>query len=427
MSTSLFHPEICPLFTVRRSLLAIFTLFSFLVSPLFSQVKTGADLLLTKYRALVAGKHVGLITNQTGRLSDGRFLADVLHKDPDVTLAALFGPEHGIRGAAPAGERQSDNVDSATGVTAYSLYGRIYKPTPEMLKGIDLLLFDIQDVGARFYTYISTLSYAMEAAAEQGIPFVVLDRPNPIRGTWVEGFGREDSLRSFVGLQPIPIVHGMTVGELATLFNNEGWLAGGIHANLTVVKMEGWKRDMWYDQTGLPWVPPSPNIPTIESAVVYPGMCLVEGTNLSEGRGTAKPFEYISAPYVDGNKLAAELNGERLPGVRFEPIMVTPVSIPGASTNPKYKGERCGGVFVHVTDRNVYEPVRTGVCLIAAARKLYPQEFRWRSHRGIDRLAGTALFREGIDDGWSPERIVGLWKTVVERFRTLRTASLLYP
>jgi len=414
-------------FTIRCSFLALFTLFSFLGAPLFSQVKTGADLLLTKYRVLVAGKRVGLITNQTGRLSDGRFLADVLHKDPDVTLAALFGPEHGIRGAAPAGVRQSDNVDSATGVPAYSLYGKNYKPTPAMLKGIDVLLFDIQDVGARFYTYISTLSYAMEAAAEQGIPFVVLDRPNPIRGTWVEGFGREDSLRSFVGLQPIPIVHGMTVGELATMYNNEGWLAGGIHANLTVVKMEGWKRNMWYDQTGLPWISPSPNIPTIESAVVYPGMCLVEGTNLSEGRGTVRPFEYISAPYVDGKKLAAELNAAHLPGVRFEPMAVTPVSIPGASTNPKYKGEECGGVFVHVTDRNVYEPVKAGVYLIAAAKKLYPHQFRWRSHRGIDRLAGTPRFRQAIDEGWPPERIAGLWKMEVKQFRTLRAASLLYP
>lgn len=417
-------------FTFHFSLFTVTFLFT-LSSSLFtfsaiSQVKTGADLLLTKYRSLVAGKRVGLVTNQTGRLSDGRFLADVLHKDREVRLVALFGPEHGIRGAAPAGVQQADNVDSATGVPAYSLYGKVYKPTPEMLKGIDVLIYDIQDVGARFYTYISTLSYVMEAAAENGIPFVVLDRPNPIRGIWVEGFGREDSLRSFVGLQPIPIAHGMTVGELATMYNNEGWLAHGIHANLTVVRMEGWTRDMWFDQAGLPWIAPSPNIPTLETAVVYPGMCLVEATNLAEGRGTEKPFLTIGAPYVDGSQFARELNAAGLPGVKFDAVMMTPVSIPGVATNPKYSGEVCGGVYVHVTDRNVFEPVKAGVYLLAVARRLYPKDFRWTSPRGIDRLAGTPLLRLGIDRREAPETLTALWKAVVEKFRSDRSKFLLY-
>ncbi|MBI3112292.1 MAG: DUF1343 domain-containing protein [Ignavibacteriales bacterium] len=390
-----------------------------------AQVLSGADLLLQKHFSMIQGKRVGLVTNHSALLADGRHLADALAENPEVKLVALFGPEHGIRGDAPAGAKIQDDIDGKTGAKVYSLYGRINKPTPEMLQGVDVLVFDIFDVGARFYTYESTMSHAMEAAAENNIPYIVLDRPNPIRGTWVEGFIRLDSLRSFVGLHPIPIAHGLTMGELATLYNGEGWLKNHIKAQLTVIRMEGWKRSQWYDETGLKWVKPSPNIPTLASAVVYPGTCFFEGTNLSEGRGTEKPFEYIGAPYVHGAPWAQELNSRNLPGVRFEPIEFTPKEIPGAATNPKHKGALCGGVFVNVMDRNTFEPIKTAIHMLSTLKQLYPSEFQWRPG-SIDRLSGTPNTRLWIDAGESPEKIVSAWKAEVKEFENLRAKYLLY-
>lgn len=367
----------------------LFTLYSSPFTAIaLSQVTVGADRLLSNEFHLISGKRVGLVTNHTGVLSSGKHLADALHDDPRVTLQALFGPEHGIRGEAPAGGHVGDGRDSATGVTVFSLYGKTYKPTPEMLKNIDVLMFDIQDVGARFYTYISTMSYAMEAAAENKIPFIVLDRPNPITGVRVEGPIREDSLRSFVGLHPIPIVHGMTVGELATMFNEEGWLKDGVKADLHVVKMDGWRREMWYDETGLRWIPPSPNIRTLETAVVYPGTCLIEATNLSEGRGTERPFEYIGAPFVDGEAFAKELNQLHLPGVNFQPITFTPRPMSGA-TSPKYSGILCAGVGIQVIDREIFEPVRTGHALLVTAKRIVGEPFALRVG-ALERLVGVA-------------------------------------
>lgn len=389
------------------------------------QVKTGADLLFEKHMNLIEGKRVGLVTNHTAVLSNGRHLADALHDDKRTTLVALFGPEHGVRGDAPAGDQIADTIDSRTGAPTFSLYGAINKPTKEMLKDVDVLIFDIQDVGVRFYTYISTLSYSLEAAAEQNIPCIVLDRPNPIRGTWVEGFNRDDSLRSFVGLHPIVLADGMTIGELATMYNEEGWLKDGIKANLTVVKMEGWKRTMWYDQTGLKWLPPSPNIPTLETAILYPGTCLFEGTNLSEGRGTLRPFENIGAPYIDGATWAKTLNEMNLPGVRFDPAEFTPQSIPTMATRPKRLGEKCGGVMVKITDRDLLEPVKVGVAMLVAVKKLYPDSLRWRQ-RSIDRLSGTPKLRMAVDAGASTDEIVGMWKDDVEQFKRVRAKHLLY-
>ena len=389
----------------------------------YSQVLVGADRLVSDEFVLIEGKRVGLVTNHTGILSDGRHLADVLHEDRRVTLQALFGPEHGIRGETEGGLEVSHDRDAKTGARVFSLYGATNKPTPEMLDSIDMLLFDIQDVGVRFYTYISTMSYAMEAAAEKGIPFIVLDRPNPIRGTEVEGFVREDSLRSFVGLHPIPIAYGMTIGELAMLFNGAGWLKGGVRANLIVVPMKGWKRSMWYDETGVRWIPPSPNMKTLSTAVVYPGTCLIEGTNLSEGRGTDKPFEYIGAPYVDGEKWAELLNSYDLPGVRFEPVRFTPA--PNESVNPKHASKECEGVFLNVTDRNVYEPVKTGIYILVSAKHLFPRDFGWRK-ASIDRLSGTPMLRESIDKGLSASKIVELSQKTIEQFEHLRSRYLLY-
>lgn len=390
-----------------------------------SQVKTGADVLFEKYFNLVEGKRVGLVTNHSALLSNGKHLADALFEDKRTKLVALFGPEHGVRGDAPAGARIQNAVDTKTGVPVYSLYGAINKPTDEMLKDVDVLIFDLQDVGVRFYTYISTLSYAMEAAAEHNIPYIVLDRPNPIRGTWVEGFNREDTLRSFVGLHPIVVAHGMTIGELATMYNKEGWLKNGIKAKLTVVKMEGWKRTMWYDQTGLRWVRPSPNLPTLKSATVYPGTCFIEGTNLSEGRGTERPFEFIGAPYVDGVRWASTLNDCKLNGVTFEAIEFTPRSIENVAMHPKHESVKCGGILVNVTDREAFEPVRTGVFILSSAKKLFPDSLKWRE-RSIDRLAGTPRLRNAIDAGMPPEKIVQMWKEDVDKFKVVRQKHLLY-
>lgn len=407
-----------------RSIALLIAFVSAWCITVFPQVKVGADLLLQKHPQLISGKRIGLVTNHSAVLADGRHLADALHQRSDIKLVALFGPEHGIRGDAPAGAKIQHGIDERTGVPAYSLYGKDYKPTGEMLDEVDVLLYDIQDVGARFYTYISTLSYAMEAAAEKDILFIVLDRPNPIRGTWVEGFVREDSLQSFVGLHPIPVAHGMTVGELAMMYNDEGWLKNGVKAMLTVVTMDGWNRNMWFDETGLSWTRPSPNIRTTTTAALYPGTCLIEGTNLSEGRGTERPFEYIGAPFVDGSRLAAELNAKRLPGVRFETVRFTPKEIPNVVGNPKHKGNECGGIAIVLTDRNIYEPVKTGIFILAAARKLFEKDFQWRG--SIDRLTGTSRVRQSITEGVPAEEIVKEWSPEVEKFKLIRSKYLLY-
>jgi uncharacterized protein YbbC (DUF1343 family) len=307
-------------------------------------VLVGADILFTERLDLLKGKRVGLVTNHTALLSDGRHVADVITGRDDMDLVALFGPEHGIRGDTTG--PILNGVDPATGIPIYSLYGKTKKPTPRMLAGLDVLVFDIQDVGARFYTYISTMGHVMGAAAKMNIPFVVLDRPNPLTGTRVEGPVAEDSMLSrlvplppklatgakpelstppdstlsLVTFAPIPIMHGMTVGELAMMYNGQGWLEDSIRVHLTVIRMKNWSRDFWYDETGLQWVNPSPNMLTLKTAMVYPGVCLFEGVNISEGRGTDKPFEYIGAPWLNTAQVIELLDNASLPGVQFEPI-----------------------------------------------------------------------------------------------------------
>jgi uncharacterized protein YbbC (DUF1343 family) len=407
---------------MKTSLGSLLTLVTISIS---AQVLPGADVLLTEHQDLIKGKRLGVVTNHSALLKDGRHLVDALMAVPDVKVVALFGPEHGIRGDAPDGRSVRDTVDPKTGVPMYSLYGRISKPTKEMLAGVDVLIFDIQDVGARFYTFISTMSHAMEAAAENGIPYLVLDRPNPIRGTWVEGPLRVDSLRSFVGLHPIPIAHGMTVGELATMFNSEGWLANGVKAQLTVVPCKGWKREQWYDQTGLTWVKPSPNMATLATATVYPGTCLFEGTNLSEGRGVEKPFETIGAPFVDGEAWAKALNARSLPGVRFEPVRFTPREIPNVASRPKHQGVECGGVSVVVTDRERFEPVRTAIHMLETVKRVSGDKFQWRAG-SIDRLSGTPSLRLALDAGTSAEDIVKGWSKDLQTFAKVRAKYLRY-
>ncbi|MCX6137046.1 MAG: DUF1343 domain-containing protein [Ignavibacteriales bacterium] len=390
------------------------------------QVKSGADVLMQSRQDLLRGKRIGLITNHSALLADGRHLADAIRADSAMHLVALFGPEHGIRGDAPDGKSIQTGTDPKTGVPVFSLYGKVSKPTAEMLKKVDVLVYDIQDVGARFYTFISTLFLTMEAAAEFNIPYVVLDRPNPIRGVSANGPIREDSLKSFVGWAPMPISHGMTVGELATMANGTGWLHGAAKANLTVVRMEGWNRNTWYDETGLRWVKPSPNMATLRTATVYPGTCLFEGTNLSEGRGSEKPFEYIGSPFMENVRWRDALIGLHLPGVMFDTVSFVPVEIANAVNNPKYKGQLCRGVAVSVTDRNVFEPVLIGVAMVKTAHDAAPNDFQFRDRR-FDLLAGSPRVRLMINAGKSVEEIAGSWKVEAESFRKARMRYLLYP
>jgi uncharacterized protein YbbC (DUF1343 family) len=390
-----------------------------------SRVKIGAEILIEKRLDLIKGKKIGIVTNHTGILPDGRHIVDVLNEIEGVKIVALFGPEHGIRGEVPDGKSISHGVDAKTGIPVFSLYGEVKKPTEEMLKDIDVLIFDIQDVGARFYTYISTMSYCMEACAEMGKKFIVLDRPNPIRGVYVDGPILEPRFKSFVGLHPIPVAHGMTVGELAKMFNDEGWLKNAVKADLTVVKMENYSRKMWFDQTGLPWVKPSPNMMTLKTAIVYTATCFIEGTNVSEGRGTQHPFEWIGAPWIDGEKLAKELNYYKLPGVKFEPISFTPTDIEKVTVDPKYEGEKCGGVYLNVYDREKFEPVKVGVYILYALKKLYPDKFKWRT-AGQDRLWGTDKVRLMIDEGKKPDEIIKTWEDDVKKFLSIRQKYLLY-
>jgi len=390
-----------------------------------SRVKVGAEILIEKHLDLIKGKKIGIVTNHTGILPDGRHIVDVLNEIEDVKVVALFGPEHGIRGEVPDGKSISHGVDTKTGIPVFSLYGEVKKPTTEMLKDIDVLIFDIQDVGARFYTYISTMSYCMEACAEMGKKFIVLDRPNPVRGVYVDGPILEPRFKSFVGLHPIPVAHGMTVGELAKMFNEEAWLENGMKADLTVIKMENYSRKLWFDQTGLPWIKPSPNMMTLKTAIVYTATCFIEGTNVSEGRGTQHPFEWIGAPWIDGSKLANELNSYNLPGVRFEPISFIPTDIEKVTVDPKYEGERCSGIYLNVYDREKFEPVKVGVYILYALKKLYPDKFKWRT-AGQDRLWGTDKIRLMIDEGKKPEEIIKTWESELKKFLGIRQKYLLY-
>ncbi|MGN1401017.1 MAG: exo-beta-N-acetylmuramidase NamZ domain-containing protein [Bacillus sp. (in: firmicutes)] len=385
------------------------------------QLQLGVEVLLNEQKQLLEGKRVGLITNPTGVDKNLNSIVDRFHQDPDIELTALYGPEHGVRGDAQAGSYVDFYIDEETGLPVYSLYGQTKKPTPEMLEDIDVLVFDIQDVGARFYTYIYTMALAMEAAAEKGIPFLVLDRPNPIGGLKVEGPVLEaPKYSSFVGQYAIPLRHGMTVGELAKLFNNEF----GIHADLTVIKMKNWERSMDFGDTGLEWVLPSPNMPTLATAYAYPGTALIEGTNLSEGRGTTKPFELLGAPFINSTELARELNRLNIRGVQFRAASFTP-------SFSKHNATLSHGVQVHITDYEMFSPIETGLHIVKTIRDLYPEDFQFRAEdsRGIsffDQLIGNGWVREDIEAGRSVSSIQAKWKKDLKDFEKIRKQYLMY-
>ncbi len=384
-------------------------------APYRPAVRPGLEVLLSDSIHLISGRRVGLITNHTALAGDGRHAIDLLSRAPGVELVALFSPEHGIRGRAE-GEVAS-GFDPATGLPIHSLYGETRAPTPSMLEGLDVLVFDIQDIGARYYTYVSTMALAMAAAGENGIPFVVLDRPNPIGGALVQGNVLDPAFASFVGMYPVAMRHGLTVAELARLFASEH----GVTVELHVVPMEGWRRSMWFDETDLTWVPPSPNMPDLESAAHYPGTCLFEGTNVSVGRGTDRAFQQFGAPWLDGETLARRLNASGLAGVRFEPVTFTPRE-PG---DRKFADRPVRGVRLTVTDRERYDPTLAGVAALVEARRLAGERWEWEPAH-FDRLAGTDRLRRAIEEGRSPGEITATWFGERANYDRERRATLLY-
>jgi len=384
---------------------------------LSNEVRPGIDVLLEDSLHLVRGRRVGLVTNHTGLDRGGRSSIDRLAEHPEVELVALYSPEHGIAGRAEAGELVASITDERTGLPVHSLYGVTRRPTAAMLEGVDVLLFDLQDVGARYYTYVYTMAYAMEEAGRRGTPFVVLDRPNPIGGEAVQGNVLDPAYSSFVGLYPLPMRHGMTPGELARLYVG----AFGIEVTLHVVPVAGLTRAMTFDQTALPWVPPSPNMPSLESALAYPGTCLFEGTPLSVGRGTERAFQWVGAPWLDGDALAAALNAYGFEGVRFEPATFTP----RRAGDGKFDGTEVHGVLVVPQDAGFDAP-RVGAAMVLEARRMSGDRWSWNvSH--FDRLAGTDALRIGIDAGRSLDEISAGWVEQLRTFEAMRAPYLIYP
>ncbi|MCX5379240.1 DUF1343 domain-containing protein [Streptomyces sp. NBC_00091] len=382
------------------------------------RVRTGFERLAADGYAELAGQRVGVVTNPTGITADARHLVDVLHADERVDLVAVFGPEHGFRGTAQAGGSEGAGRDPATGLPVYDAYGKSGQKLADLFTaaGIDTVVFDIQDVGARFYTYIWTLYDCMRAAALAGKAVVVLDRPNPAGGRRAAGPVLEPAYASFVGREPIALAHGMTAAELALLFNGE--FLGGDRVKLRTVRMSGWRRESFFGETGLPWVPPSPNMPTADTALAYAGTCLFEGTNLSEGRGTTTPFELLGAQGVD-RRWAEAANGLGLPGVWFREAWFTPAF-------SKHAGKVCGGVRLIVHDREAFDPVRAGIGLLVTARRAW-SGFGWRTDHWIDRLTGSDRVRTMVDAGAGVEEVAGAWAAGLARFAAVREEYLLYP
>jgi len=386
------------------------------------RVRSGLEQLLAR-PSLLKGLRVGLVSNPASVTADLRHASLALLSSRAFRLTALFGPEHGVWANAQDLIEVPDGRDPASGLAVFSLYGATRVPTAEMLAGVDAVLFDLQDVGSRYYTFIYTMLYVLEACAREGRRLVILDRPNPLGGIVVDGNVLEAEFRSFVGLHPLPVRHGMTVGELALLFRAER----GLEVDLRIVRMRGWRRAMYFEDTGLPWVLPSPNMPSVDTAFVYPGGCLVEGTNLSEGRGTTRPFEIVGAPWLDPWRLARDLERERLPGVRFRPLFFTP-------TFQKHAGRLCGGVQVHVVDRGRFPAYLTYLLLLHHARRQDEARFAWRDppyeyemvKRPIDILCGTDRVRLGLDAGVSPRGLAPAFRRDAAAFRRRRESFLIY-
>ena len=387
-------------------------------------VTTGSARLAAHLGARAPGRRIGLVANPASLDAEGRHVVDVAAAAPEIRLTALFGPQHGFRSDVQDNMIETDHArHPRLGVPVYSLYGETRTPTPAMLSDVDLLVIDLQDVGTRVYTYVHTMTNCLQACAAAGVPVVVCDRPNPIGGAAVEGPMLRPGYESFVGLFPIPLRHGLTIGELARLCNE----TFGLGASVEVLPVAGWGRDLYHDDTGLPWVLPSPNLPTLDSAVVYPGMVLLEGTNLSEGRGTTRPFEIAGAPWLDAHRLAGTMNGLGLPGAWFRPAEFQP-------TFQKHAGETCGGCQIHVTDRAAFRPVLTAVAFLQTCRRLDPERFAWREPPyeyetvipPIDILSGSDALRRSLDDDVPHAAIAEEWTAELDGFRGLRERYLSY-
>ena len=379
-------------------------------------VRPGIEVLLSDSLHLVRGRRVGLITNHTGRDRAGTPSIDLLAAHPEVELVALYSPEHGIRGSTEGGISIDDGVDERTGLPIHSLYGDTRQPTGAMLDGVEVLLFDIQDVGARYYTYLSTMALAMEAAGERGISFVVLDRPNPIGGDPVQGNILDPEYSSFVGLYPIPMRHGLTAGEFARMAVGEF----GVRVDLSVAVADGWERRMPFEETGIPWIAPSPNMPSVESALHYPGTCLFEGTPVSVGRGTDRAFQQVGAPWLDGEELAARLGALGVPDVRFVPVRFTPEN-PG---DGKFAGVEVGGVRLE-SDGPAYDPTLAALALLVEIGAMSGGRWSWRIGH-FDRLAGTDALRNALDAGVSYQAVADRWGDGLDDYAARREPYLLY-
>ncbi len=379
-------------------------------APKNGEVLCGVDVLKREKFKAIEGRKLAIITNHSGRDREGNRTIDLLASAKGVTVVKLWSPEHGLYGVLD--EQVANTVDPKTGLKVYSLYGQTKRPTAEMLEGVDTIVYDIQDVGARFYTYISTLGYCMEAAAKDKLRMVVLDRPNPITGLLVDGPVADKESLGFTAYCQMPVTHGMTIGELAMYYNKEL----GVNCDLQVVPMEGWDRTMWFDETGLTWVNPSPNMRNLTQALLYPGVCLLEACNISVGRGTDQPFETLGAPWIDGRKLATALNRMGLPGLRFVPVEFTPKS-------SKFAGEACEGVFMVVTDRNAVEPVRAGIVMAWQLKRLFGEAFEFS---GVNRLLVSKGTMESLGDVENPANVPMTWKTPLEQFKDAREKYLIY-
>ncbi|MFC2161048.1 exo-beta-N-acetylmuramidase NamZ domain-containing protein [Acidobacteriota bacterium] len=405
-----------------KTVLIVSLVFFFTCNPQDTQepFKIGLENLLENHLDLIQGKKIGIIANQTSLDAEGRNIVNLLSRHAEITT--LFGPEHGFYGNIEDGAAIDDSVH--TKIKLYSLYGEYLTPTPDMLKDVDVLIYDIQDVGVKFYTFVSNLFLAMTAAEQQDIPIIVLDRPNPITAKRVEGAITLPAYASFVGVMPLPMRYGMTVGELSNLFNGETYGGFSINADLTVLEMTGYTRDMWYDEIGFPWTATSPNMTTLDTAIIYPGTCLMEGTNLSEGRGTDTPFLTIGAPYLDAQEWLDEISEEALIGVEIDVVTFNPKAISGVTSNPKYKDEECYGFHFKITDRESLDPIELAVASLCAAQKLYPQHFKMTKY--IDKLWGNENLRAMVSEGKDYHSILQTCESGIERFRKVREKYLLY-
>lgn len=383
-------------------------------------IQLGIDHFIESHVDLVAGRRVGLLACPSSVDGDLRSSIERLHRHPAVNLVALFGPEHGIRGDAQAGSAVASAIDSHTGLPVYSLYGETQSPTAAMLNDIDAIIIDLQDAGLRFYTFLATALYVMRAAKVAGVAVILLDRPAPINGYRIEGPLLDPAYTSFVGPYPLPIRYGMTLGEVAGLVNDQN-----IGCDLTVIALRGWSRELWFDETSLPFIPSSPNLPTLDAVTLYPGTCLVEGSNLSEGRGTTRPFEYIGAPWNDAESLAGQLNDLSLAGLRFRPVYFLP-------TFSKHQGELCAGVHFYVTDREQFQPVSATLHVLQTLKRRYPDEFAWRqpwsegARPPIDLLWGSDRLRRHIDSDQPVEALIESWQPDLRAFERVRASYLLY-